>query len=180
MNRGSAERAVGAAGLTVAEKLMMMMLLRRAHNDTCEVPDWRTPPVPQLGAEVRLDVRRTYRVLAHLERHGWIKRVAGNGRGHKSTYILLPDGVPQPCDCTKLALRAILYGKKGWLSEPGERVVSEPSLPPFPAQVRPPVSARALQGGRVARGGPACSRCKAPISHLRYAQAGPVCVRCAE
>src|SRR5262245_26118743 len=100
MNRGSAERAVAESSLPMAETLTMMMLLRRAHNDTLTVPDWRTPSLPQLGAEVRVSLSTIRRLLTHLERHSWVKRSAGRGRGHKSTYALLPNGVaPGPCDC---------------------------------------------------------------------------------
>lgn len=50
MNRGGAERAVAESSLPMAETLTMMMLLRRAHNDTLAVPDWRTLALPQLAA----------------------------------------------------------------------------------------------------------------------------------
>lgn len=42
VNRGRAERAVAESSLPWPETLTMMMLLRRAHNDTLTVPDWRT------------------------------------------------------------------------------------------------------------------------------------------
>ena len=39
MNRSRAERAVEESDLDQAEALMMMMLLRRAHNDTLEITE---------------------------------------------------------------------------------------------------------------------------------------------
>jgi hypothetical protein len=39
VKRGEAERAVAESNLSIAETLTMMMLLRRAHNDTLAVPD---------------------------------------------------------------------------------------------------------------------------------------------
>jgi hypothetical protein len=85
----------------MAETLAAMMLLRRADNDTCIVPDKYTPTLPKLAAECRLDVRRLRRKLAHLELHGFVKYTPGRGRGHKSSYVLMPDGPPSPCppDC---------------------------------------------------------------------------------
>lgn len=100
MNRGSAERAVAESSLTMAETLTMLQLLRRAHNDTLEVPDWRTPTLPQLAFEVRVSLSTVRRLLKHLGLHTWVKVVPGRGRGHKSTYLLLPAGVAgDPCDC---------------------------------------------------------------------------------
>ncbi len=102
MKRAEAERAVADSNLDRPEKLTLMMLLRRAHNDTLEVPGWRTPTLRQLAPEACFgtpaspDTRGLRRVLAHLASHGWVKYVAG--QGHRSTYILLPGGVvPEAC-----------------------------------------------------------------------------------
>ena len=105
MTRGRAEAAVAAeTSLPMAETLVMMMLLRRAHNITLELPDWYTPSMPQLAREARLkgDVKRLKTVLAHLAQHRWLKYIPGQGRGHKSIYLLLPGGeLGQPCACKK-------------------------------------------------------------------------------
>ena len=88
--------------MPVTERFTVMMLLRRAHNDTLEVPPWRTPRVIGLAAEVGVGKRQMQRVLAHLDCHRWLKHVPGQGRGRKSVYLLLPDGKPgTPClsDC---------------------------------------------------------------------------------
>ena len=165
VNRGSAERAVEDSDLPMAETLTMMMLLRRAHNDTLTVPDWRTPSLPQLAAAVRVDVRRVRRLLAHLERHGWVKRSAGHGRGHKSTYALLPGGVAgDPCSCRKRGTgeppidrqkrgsgNPLLRTEKGvWeAQEKGVKLAAS-------SQVSPGIAPRAHQGGRVSKGALAC------------------------
>ena len=113
MNRGSAERAVAESDLSMAETLTMMMLLRRAHNDTLAVPDWRTPTLPQLAAEVRITVA----IGSGSPTSGCTggSRSSGRGRGHKSTYSLLPRGVvPGPCGCLKgVPCEALCGGKRG-------------------------------------------------------------------
>ena len=63
LTRGKAETATAKAALPMAEKLTLMMLLRRAHNETLAVPDWRTPTMPELAGEVTLSVRQTRVVL---------------------------------------------------------------------------------------------------------------------
>lgn len=86
------------ASMPVVERFTMMMLLRRAHNDTLEVPPWRTPTVPALAAEVGVGRREMQYVLVHLDHHHWLKHVPGRGRGRRSVYTLLPDGTPgTPC-----------------------------------------------------------------------------------
>jgi hypothetical protein len=149
VNRGSAERAVAQSDLPMAETLTMMMLLRRAHNDTLTVPDWRTPSLPQLAAEVRITERWQRELLTHLERHGWVKVAPGRGRGHKSTYALLPgNAVPGPCDCRKRGTgKPPLQAEKGNsdVPEKGNSTATEP-------QATPGIAPRAHQGGRVNKG----------------------------
>ena len=71
MKRSHAERAVSESTLTRSERLVMMMLLRRADNDDCTViPSWRTPTVKLLAAECALSERRLRRILGHLAAHG--------------------------------------------------------------------------------------------------------------
>jgi hypothetical protein len=153
VNRGSAERAVAESGLSMAETLTMMMLLRRAHNDTLEVPSWRTPSLPQLAAEVRVTARWQRSLLTHLGRHSWVKVVPGRGRGHKSTYALLPTGVAgDPCSCRKRGTgKPPLRTEKGnWeVPEKGNSANGKP-------QVTPVIAPRAHQGGRVNKGALAC------------------------
>jgi hypothetical protein len=162
VNRGSAERAVAESGLPMAETLTMMMLLRRAHNDTLAVPDWRTPALPQLAGEVRVDVRRVRRLLAHLERHGWVKRLAGRGRGRKSTYVLLP--APGSCDChEKRVSQPPITDRKGGLETPfcgqGKGVweaQEKGAKPAASSQVSPGIAPRAHQGEGVDKEALAC------------------------
>jgi hypothetical protein len=97
VNRGSAERTVAESSLPMADALILMMLLRRANNDTLEVPGWRTPALPELAAEVRMSVWTLRRRLQHLEQHGWVKYVPGRGRTRTTAYTMLPQ--PGPCDC---------------------------------------------------------------------------------
>jgi hypothetical protein len=101
MKRAQAENAVAAASLPMIDTLMMMMLLRRAHNDTLEIPPWYTPSLPQLAREVRTDVKRAKVVRADLAQHRWLKFAPGRGRGHKTDYLLLPDGEPGDSYCRK-------------------------------------------------------------------------------
>ena len=86
----------------------MMMLLRRADNEDCMVPPWRTPTEKQLAAEIPLGVRRLRRLLRHLEGHRWLIVTSGRGRppldkkapakSKRSSYRLLPGpGSPGLC-----------------------------------------------------------------------------------
>lgn len=101
MNRGQAERAVSESNLDRTSKLVLLTLLRRAHNDTLQVPDWRTPSQPGLAAECGITVRWLRIVLAHLALHQWVKTGAGTGRGRRTTYALLPAGPGLPCYCDR-------------------------------------------------------------------------------
>lgn len=156
MNRGSAERAVAESDLSMAETLTMMMLLRRAHNDTLAVPDWRTPSLPQLAAEVRVTVRWQQLLLKHLGRHRWVKVAPGCGRGHKSTYALLPEGVAgDPCSCRKRRNPSSPFpSRKGELGQQ-ERVNSTGATP----QASPRIAPRAHQGEEVKEGPRLCAVC---------------------
>lgn len=173
MNRGSAERAVAESDLSMAEKLTMMMLLRRAHNDTLEVPDWFTPSMPQLAAEVTISVRWLQILLKHLELHGWVKVVAGTGRGHKSVYSLVPGADPGRCDCTKRRTQVHpLRREKGNRATPfterkgelghAERANSNGAKP----QVSRGFAPRVTEGEGVSRETPACiGGCGKPARH---------------
>jgi hypothetical protein len=105
VKRGRAEALLAQdATMPMAERFTVMMLLRRAHNDTLEVPAWRTPTVPELAAEVGVGKRDMQYVMDHVDYHHWAKHVPGQGRGHRSVYLLLPDGgAGTPClpDCPK-------------------------------------------------------------------------------
>lgn len=163
--------------LSMAETLTMMMLLRRAHNDTLAVPAWRTPTLPQLAAEVRVSVRHQRRLLIHLSRHEWAKVISGRGRGHKSTYSLLPGGVvPGPCDCSKRGHgNPLLRREKGTWGAPEKGTSARTK-----AQASNGIAPRGHQGERVKGEALACELCGGPISALRFAQAGPRCSRCAD
>jgi hypothetical protein len=172
ISRGKAEDAVAEAGLPMIETLTMMMLLRRAHNDTLEVPDWRTPSLPQLAREVRCDVRRLKRVRAHLDQHRWLKYVPGQGRGHKSVYLLLPEGEPgDSCNCIK-------EGSRDPLLQPEKRGHLEPIKGGIGRDISPAQSTDVTKG-YVARESPApgeqdrqdcCAVCGSPVSLLGQAQ----------
>jgi hypothetical protein len=147
VNRAQAERAVEESDQAEA---LMMMLLRRAHNDTLTIPDWRTPALPQLAAAARVSTSTARRRLAHLEKHGWVKRGAGRGRGHKSTYALLPEGVtPSRCDCLKgVTQMEPFQAGKGVKTAP-EKVSNGPAKP----QVTPDIAPRDVQGEGINKGG---------------------------
>ena len=156
VNRAKAERAVAASNLPMADTLVMLQLLRRAHNDTLELPDWITPSLRVLAAEARLgtkdnpDVRRLRRILRHLQMHGWLKYIPGLGRTNKSTYLLLPDGVvPDDCACVKKGgpTTPLLQREKGSHStqKRGQRKPSSRRS----ETVRPP---RYAAGGRLSAG----------------------------
>jgi DNA-binding MarR family transcriptional regulator len=149
VNRSRAERAVEESDLDQAEALLMMMLLRRAHNDTLAVPDWRTPALPQLAVAARVSESTARRRLAHLEKHGWVKRSPGDGRGRKSTYALLPEGAtPGKCDCPKgVTQMEPFQAVKGVKTAP-ERVSNALAEP----QASPGIAPRDVQGERVNKG----------------------------
>jgi hypothetical protein len=185
VNRNAAERAVAESGLSMAETLTMMMLLRRADNDTLIVPERFTPSQDTLAAEVRVSVRWLQLLLKHLGQHDWIKVVPGRGRGHKTTYALLPEKVkPPPCDCRKRrtavhpSSREKANRETPFTAGKGELGQTEKAKS---AHTEPQVSVviplRASKGEGVRGGDPRCT-CGAPISHLRKAQAGPLCVLC--
>ena len=76
--RSDAERLLARrADLPQAETLAMLWLLSRADNDTCALPVQFTPKHAELATWLRCTPRHLRRVLAHLELHGWIKRVPG-------------------------------------------------------------------------------------------------------
>lgn len=175
MNRGQAERAVAESTLTQGETLTMMMLLRRSDNDTLIIPEWRTPTLPQLAAEVRVSTRWLRSMLDHLGRHGWVKVIPGRGRGHKSTYALMTEKVtPSPCDCRKKGNRTSPFTQRKGDVGRTEKGNSRSANP----QVSPDIAPRAPRGKGVKGEAPPRCTCGAPIGYLRMAQAGPLCVRC--
>lgn len=104
MRRALAERAVSESTLTMSERTVMMMLLRRSNNEDCAIPVWNTPTIAWLATEIPVTERRLRRILAHLVKHGWLEytpgtpgrqpvRQAGKGKGR---FLLLP-GPPEQC-----------------------------------------------------------------------------------
>jgi Helix-turn-helix domain len=112
MKLNDAQRLVAERqDIITTEALVMMMLLRRAGNATCDVPGWLTPSLPQLAAECKTSLRTVQRGLAHLAKHGWLKRSPGRGRGIKSAYLLFPDGTPDLCACRKKRSRTTPFSR---------------------------------------------------------------------
>lgn len=100
MKRSAAGRlARDSEELSVAEYAVFMTLLDRADNDTCVVPDRRTPSLRQMALESKVSKSTVALGLDHLERHGWLSRERSKGgRGAKTSYVLVP-GVVSPCQC---------------------------------------------------------------------------------
>jgi hypothetical protein len=94
------------------EKLIMLALLDRADNDTCEIPAWRSPSLLAVKQDTSLASSTVAATIAHIELHGWLKRdgqkrgqkpgTKHSGRGRSATrWALIPDGVVLPCNCAK-------------------------------------------------------------------------------
>ena len=83
---------------------MYLILLERSDNSTCSVPGFMTFSLPQIADAAGYTLSATKEALAHLERHGWLIRTRGGGRGHKSSYKLAagrPCDAASPADCLR-------------------------------------------------------------------------------
>lgn len=110
MRRSQAERAVSDSRLTMSERAVMMMLLRRADNDDCSViPEWNTPTIRALASEIPVTERRLRRILQHLAKHGWLEytpgcpgrqpaKSSGKGKGRFRPLPRKPDPCLPPCE----------------------------------------------------------------------------------
>jgi hypothetical protein len=94
------------------EKLIMLALLDRADNDTCEIPAWRSPSLLAVQKDTSLARSTVAKTVAHLEMHGWLSREgqkAGqkpgtrhSGSGRSATrWTILPADFALPCKCGK-------------------------------------------------------------------------------
>jgi hypothetical protein len=107
MTRGAAGRLIRRSALRPSERLILLALLDRADNATCDIR-W-SPSLTRLQAETGLSRTTICDALRHLEMHGWVSRDErtpgqvpghhGTGKGYGRTrYRLLP-GAIQSCDC---------------------------------------------------------------------------------
>jgi hypothetical protein len=100
MRRGEAWKPLREYGgwMRLAEKAVFYALLERSNNDDCAIPYRYTPSLAQLAEAVGGSKSTVVLALDHLEWHRWIhrKRVSNPGRGHKTTYQLIPGGFCHP------------------------------------------------------------------------------------
>lgn len=136
MKRGEADWAVKHCGyLSATDKAVFWALLEPADNDTCVLPDRFTPSLGELARWTSLGVSSVKRALAHLADHGWLLREVGNGRGHKSSYRLVPYAPDADCHCVKGSTVTPL------------RVAKEPTVDTFAEIKEPTVDLEGVQGG---------------------------------
>jgi DNA-binding transcriptional MocR family regulator len=91
----------------------MFALLDRANNDDCTVPHWLAPSIAAVEHDTGLAHSTVVTALAHLEKHGWLRRegqkcgqvakTKQSGRLKSTTrWSLFPDDfVPGDCSCPK-------------------------------------------------------------------------------
>lgn len=103
MNRYEAGKLVrSSAWLRLSERTLMLVLLERAHNKTCEIEAKYAPHSrDELARWAGVSVRQVQRGLQHLERHGWLALERGNGRGKGTRYCLVPRLPDVECHCPK-------------------------------------------------------------------------------
>ncbi|MCW2900626.1 MAG: hypothetical protein JWO67_2891 [Streptosporangiaceae bacterium] len=102
--RGQAGRAIKKSGLPSSQRHVLLDLLEVCDNDTGVVPEWLTPSLKALAAGTGLSKSRVSAALNHLDYHRWIGRERSTGgRGNKTIYTVLPDGLTglTDCDCPK-------------------------------------------------------------------------------
>jgi hypothetical protein len=71
-----------------SERIVFLILLERSDNADCTIPAFMTPSLAQLADATGYSMSATKEAIVHLERHGWLTRTRGGGRGHKSGYQL--------------------------------------------------------------------------------------------
>lgn len=126
MKRSTAgHRVKQCSYLTSSEKHVLLTLLEVAQNDDCTLLDRWTPTVAALSIQTSLSLATVKRAMRHLEQHGWLCRRSGQGRGHKSSYALLPREPDALCSCEKGSQRTPCVATKG-LTMSHKRAHSEP------------------------------------------------------
>lgn len=113
MKRSAAGRAIRDSSLRPNERLVMLVLLDRANNDDCTIPHWLAPSLAAVEHDTGLAHSTVITALAHLEKHGWLRR-EGQKRGQVAKtkqsgrmrsvtrWSLFPDDyVPGDCACPK-------------------------------------------------------------------------------
>ena len=107
-----------SAYLTSAHRFVFFWLLERADNADCAIPVQMAPSVKAIAAGTQLSERTVFEALKHLERHGWLARQSGGGRGRRNRYRLVP-GTPDPtCSCEKVQPARPLAPRKGASAAP--------------------------------------------------------------
>jgi hypothetical protein len=145
MNRNEARRIVERnTYLHTAEKAALYDLLLRADNWDCAIPDQYSPKMPELARGVALKSRAVQYLLRHLDLHGWLTVKPGRGRGHKSTYVLLPRTPDDACRCEKAQASAAFGSRKGATNDT-KKVQSASAL----SQVDPSSAQKAMKGRKV-------------------------------
>jgi hypothetical protein len=100
MRRTDALRAMESTLLVPRDRYVYSMLLHRADNDTCEIPDqWQPKNHDDRRVFGGMAPRTVRRALAHLNAHGWVQwKPLHRGReGRPSNRYELAIGTP--CDC---------------------------------------------------------------------------------
>jgi hypothetical protein len=107
-----------------SERLVFFVLLERANNDDCAVPDFMTPSLVQLADDTGLSKKTVRAGLNHLESHGWVHRArSAGGRGHKTGYRL-DHGCE--CDCPKQEPQSPFSSEKQGTERPQKQGTSIP------------------------------------------------------
>lgn len=151
--------------LSISERLVFLLLLEGADNDTCDLPAKMAPNSRvELADWAGLSPRQVQRVFRHLEGHGWVGLERGSGRGKGTKYRLLPrtpdPECPPGCKFKGDTTSPIAGVPKGdTMSGKGRHGVREreTSLPPL-SQVNPGSDTRAAGTGVVPPLRP-CDRC---------------------
>lgn len=110
MKRSEAEAMIERSDMRAADRAVFLCLMRRADNQTCEIPARFAPSLESIARRTGSHVSTIKRSLTHLELHRWIQRERTkggrkrkDGRTYRTGYLIIPNGTPLPCDCTKQA-----------------------------------------------------------------------------
>lgn len=102
IDRFKYERIVERSDAPKGVKDLLYALLRRTESTTCIVPAQYTPSKADLARAAGQSLSTTHRAQRAAQDLGWLYVVPGDGRGHRSTYVLtLPERV------SRRSLRAV-------------------------------------------------------------------------
>ena len=119
VKRSEAGRLLDDGGyLTSTERAVYSILLEKADNGDCSIPARFTPKVRELARRSGVTERTVRRVLVHLDHHGWVSYVHGQGRGRKGAYQVAPRQPDSRCTCSKRGRTRRLSDEKRGHSAP--------------------------------------------------------------